>query len=111
MSEALNYDPIGLGVLPLATNINAVVGTTPTVLSPPGGTFPRFLVLVADKGGFRVRRGSVAGAMPATEFPAASVTNNLAGLYIPVGVSRILPAAQVTVVGYAADSALTYYWL
>lgn len=110
MSENTSYNPQNMGALPLVAAVNAYVGDVAAFLAAPN--YARFIVLMADKGGFRARAGNVPGAMPATEFPAAAVTNGSAGIYLAEGDSLVLPreGAGLTVVGYATDSVLTYYW-
>lgn len=103
-----------MGALALSDEVNAVVGTSATKITKPTGALKaKALVLMSDKGGFRVRRGDfVSSGMPTVEYPTVSVTDGTGGLYIPSGGFVILPAPdQVTVKGYAADSVLTYYWL
>jgi hypothetical protein len=111
MSETIAYESAHLGILPLAGAVNAVVGVTAVALTKP--TTARFLVLRADKGGFRLRRGDVVADMPAAEFPTTAVTNGSAGWHVAEGQTLTLPdtVSAVTVKGYAATSVLTYYWV
>jgi len=108
--------PDAVAALPIGGVINAVVGTAKTVLVAPKGA--TFLVLQSDSGDFRVRQGDHSGgtgsldsAMPAAAIPAASVSDGSAGFRIASGTKLVLPAATVTVVGYASGSALSYYFL
>jgi hypothetical protein len=100
-----------IGCLPVSDAINHVYGSTATLLEKPTGKHT--LVLVADKGGFRLRVGDyVASGMPSTEYPAAGVTNGSGALYLGQGGVLVMPGpSDVTVKGYAADSVLTYYWI
>ncbi|WP_421994542.1 hypothetical protein [Roseococcus sp.] len=111
-TETLTYDPGAFGAMPLAPEINHVVGTAAMLLARPSGE--RFLVLRADKGGFRVRRGDFAASgMPATELPDAAVTDGSGALYLAEGQTLPIPcnaASVFTVKGYAAASVLTYFW-
>lgn len=99
-----------LGAIPVSNTVKALVGTTATVLTKPAGA--KLLVLVADKGAWRFRIGSVAGSMPAAVDPAASVTDGTAGVKILEGSKQVLSApGTVTVKGYNATDVLTYYWV
>lgn len=98
-------------IKPISDEINSVVGDTATLIEKPEGNFVA-LVLMSDNGSFRVRLGDKTAEMPATEFPAASVSDGTSGLLLGPGWWTTLPApSAVTVKGYAADSVLTYYWI
>jgi hypothetical protein len=105
------FEPAAEGSITLADTVCCVVGQTPTLLTKPSGA--KHLVLQADQGGFRIRAGDFSGGgMQITEFPAATVTDGTAGVHLRAGERRVFPGPQlVTVAGYAADSALTYYWV
>lgn len=109
MSFSLAFDP---ATVPLGAAINHVVGTATTKLTNPGGA--RFLVLMADKGTWRLRKGDrVASGMPATALPVVSVTDGSGATALLEG-GRIVMQVDMrdyTVRGYAADSVLTYTWL
>ena len=101
-------------IMPLSATINALVGTVSTLLTKPTGA--TWLVLFADKGGFRVRQGDHSATgdniMPATLVPAASVSDGSVGLACNVGQTLALPAGnKFTIKQYAADSCVTYYWV
>lgn len=101
--------PEALGTLPLASEINSHVGTSKLLITRPAGARTG-LVLMADKGSFRVRSGDV--DMPSTLQPAASVTDGTGGLLLSEGAALVLAApSEVSIQGYAADSVVTYYWL
>lgn len=98
--------------LPLAADVNAVYGQTATLLTAPVGA--RLLVLNADKGTWRYALGdrTSSPAMPSTALPAASITDGTGAMMLGEGDRIVLPGPKfVTVKGYAADSALTWYWV
>lgn len=101
-----------LGALPIPDTVDCVVGATATLLTRPTNARTA-LVLLCDKGGFRVRLGDYhASGMPGAINPGASVTDGSAGVLVAEGASVVLGAPEkITVKGYAADSVLTYYWL
>lgn len=96
--------------MPINPVINVVLGTDATLLEKPVGS--RFLRMYANKGGFSVRIGDFStSGMPAALIPASAVTDGSAGWVIPESGELVIPGAtEVTVAGYAADSALTYYY-
>ena len=105
-----------VAAMPIGGAINAIVGTTSTVISAPKGA--TFLVLQADSGDFRVRQGdhsggagSIDSTMPAAAIPTVSVSDGTAGFRIASGTKVILPAATITAKGYASGSALSYYFI
>lgn len=114
MASLLGQDLIDLesmGAIALPNEINHIYGTTAKKLVSPDGA--RALVVMADKGGWRIRTGDFeSSGMPATELPAAAVTDGSGGWYIPELQAYVLPAAVVfTFKGYAANSVLSYGWL
>lgn len=105
-----NAAPSDDGSTVLASEINHVVGTTPTLLARPAGR--RVLRLMADKGGWRVALGDRTASMPGVEFPAASLTDGSGVAYLATGRSMtLIGPSQVTVRTYASDSVLTFWWL
>ena len=92
--------------------INAVVGTTATLLTPPMA-LPNLLMVKAVQGGFNLRMGDHHSAgMPSTEFPAASVTDGSGGLHIAAGETiTVSSPTAVTVAGYDSTSVLLYWWV
>ena len=112
MSETVEYQPDLIGALPLAGGVNAVVGVTPTLLTRPNTA--KFLVLMTDRCGFRIRRGNfVSSGMPADEMPAASITDGTGGIYVREGGSVVLSAnvPLFTAKGYTAGSVLSYFFI
>ena len=109
--------PEEAGAVALAPAVNSVVGTAVTVLAAPSNV--RFLVLKADNLGFRLRLGDHTGGagsddsvMPATEQPAASITDGTGGWYLAPGEKLVIPApSKITAKGFAAGSVLSYYWV
>lgn len=100
------------GAIALASEIQAAVGTTHILALKPTTFVPRFLVMAADKGNWRVRVGDWTGEGDPDEFPASSITDGTSALLIAEGRSLVIPAPDaVTLKGYAADSVLTYYWV
>jgi hypothetical protein len=94
----------------LASEINHVVGTAPTLLARPPGR--HVLRLMTDKGGWRLALGDRTASMPGDEFPAASLTDGSGAAYLAGGRSMTLSGpSQVTVRAYASDSVLTFWWL
>ena len=94
----------------LASEINHVVGTTPTLLARPPGR--RVLHLMADKGGWRLALGDRTASMPGDEFPVTSLTDGTGVAYLAAGRTMTLTGpSQVTVRAYASDSVLTFWWL
>lgn len=104
--------PEDLGALPIASEINHVVGTNAKKLSRPSPN-ARVLVLMADKGSWRLRLGDhVASGMPSAVDPTTEVTDGSGAYKVAEGTKHVLAAAgEVTVQGYAATDVLTYYWL
>ena len=98
------------GAMALAGELGHVVGTNPTLLARPADK--RMLVLMADRGGWRVALGDRTATMPTDEQPAASVTDGSGAAYLAAGAAlRLAGPARLTVRAYAADSVLTYWWL
>lgn len=98
------------GVMALADELNHVVGTGPALLARPAGK--RTLVLMADKGGWRIALGDRTASMPADEQPSASVADGSGAAYLTGGARvRLAGPTRLTVKAYAADSVLTYWWL
>ena len=98
--------------LPLANDVNAVYGQAATLLTAPAGA--RLLVLNADKGTWRYALGdrTSSPAMPGTALPGAAITDGSGAMMLKEGDRIVLPGPRyLTVKGYAADSALTYYWV
>jgi hypothetical protein len=94
----------------LSSEVNHVVGTVPCLLARPVGR--RQLILMADRGGWRLALGDRTASMPGAELPAAAVIDGSGAAYLAGGESMRLSApAWVTVRAYAADSVLTYWWL
>jgi hypothetical protein len=91
-------------------SVHSVYGSTATLLTRPTGATT--LVLMADKGAWRVRVGDhVVSGMPAAADPTASITDGTGAVKIKEGEYVSIPSpAEVTVKGYAGTDALTYFW-
>lgn len=94
----------------ISNEVNVVYGQTATLLTKPA--YATMLVLHPVKGDWNIRVGNVTGAMPAAFLPGAAVSDGTAGYPIKEGTRLTMPApATLSVKGYAADSALTYYYV
>ena len=97
-----------LGAIPVAGEIEHLVGVTKTTLTRPTGM--KTLVLHVEAGAFRAQLGAGAGLTGAA--PGASVTDGTGSLKLAAGSQTVLPApATITVIGTSASDVLTYYWL
>ena len=109
-SALLTMTDADVGAVPLATEINAVVGTSSTTLTRPANA--KFLHIRVDVGAFLIRNGSGA-IMPSVEFPASTVADGTAALRLPAGASQTFPVADtpaITVKGFGATPSMTYFW-
>lgn len=99
------------GAVAVANTVDCCYGVEATLLTAPATA--KHLVLIAQRGGFTLRLGDrVAAGMPAAFLPSADITNGTAGVPIPEGQTLVIPAPTLcTVKGYAADSALIYYFI
>lgn len=99
------------GAMALSESMNVLVGSTPLLMERPEGA--TLLVLYAQKGGFTLRLGDfVSSGMPAALDAAASLADGNAGYPINEKQRLVLSAPlEITAKGYAADSALHWYWL
>ena len=102
--------PRDLGVVPLPQEIDQVVGTAVTKLTRPAKA--EVLVLVVEKNTFRVKPGDWVSTPLSGAAPGASITDGTGSLLLPEGSRWVLSAPdKITVVGSAAGSILTYYWV
>jgi len=98
-----------LGLLALSDDINHLKGVTATVLTRPAGTTT--LVFHTEIGGWRAKLGD-ASATLTYGTPAATLSDGTGSLLFPAGDKYAIPAPEeITFVGQAADSILTYYWI
>lgn len=112
--ETNGYDPGMMGALPLGSSIQHILGNSPaaTYIANPGAA--KFIVMIAERGGWRIRRGDYhTSGMPSVEYPAVAVSDGSGALYLPEGRDLTLPLTTggITVAGYATTSILTYFFV
>lgn len=104
--------PSDIGAIPLTADVNCNYGTNAVFVESPDAD-RRSLVVYAQEGAVAIRAGDQATAMAGiTANPGADITNGTSHISIAEGSVMVFLAPEgVTLKGFTATSAATYWWV